>query len=151
MEDIKAVILQKSAAAGIPPPRWLSWDNASNHSLPKATVERGGFQRVELSAHSPDIHKVVEHTFARFKPRLHGQLYARFAARGVAEPSMDEVRVELESALAWAARAETIAADQASLHITLGIIATEVGQQYVMPDGRHFDGSGGNWPPRGFR
>lgn len=145
------VLEQKCRRAGIPLPKFLSFDNASCHNIMPTVYETRGFKRVPLSAHSPDMHKVIEHTFARFKSVLHHRIYENFAKTGVVQPSKDDVKRLIEEALREVAKPTTIAADQQSLPITLQIIASDEGQRFTVADGREFEGSGGNWPPRGFR
>lgn len=92
-----------------------------------------------------DIHKVIEHTFARLKTELHGLIYEHCVLKGVAQPSMEQVRVLLERALMKVADARTIAADQATLPVTLRMVATDKDVEFTMPDGRQYVGTGGNW------
>lgn len=131
-------------------PTWLSFDNASIHKLSDAQLPTG-FNRVPLSTYSPDIHKVIEHTFARLKAEFHGLLYEHCVSKGVAQPAMETVRVLLERALHKVAAAKTIAADQATLPVTLQMVATAKDVEFEMPDGRHFVGTGGNWARQGWR
>lgn len=145
------VLQQKCRRAGIPIPKFLSFDNASNHDINADVWTTRGLERVPLSTHSPDIHKVIEHTFARFKTLLHQKIFENFARKGVVQPSMHEVRRLIEEALHEVAKPATIAADQKTLPVTLQIIKHDEGQRFRLADGREFEGSGGNWPPKGFR
>lgn len=131
-------------------PRWLSFDNASNHNLQAADIP-AGFWRVPLSACSPDIHKLIEHTFARFKARLHALIYEECVARGVAQPPTSTVRALVERALREVTAPATIAADQATLPVTLGMIAHDEDEDFSVADGRHFVGTGGGWARERFR
>lgn len=125
-------------------PTWLSFDNPSIHNLRDEDFP-AGFHRVPLSKYSPDIHKVIEHTFARWKTEVHGLIYRECVLRGITEPSILQLQSILERALATVTKPATIAADQATLPVTLRMIATAAGQEFTMPDGRQYSGTGGNW------
>ena len=128
----------------------LPFDNASIHKLSNAQLPEG-FCRVPLSAYSPDIHEVIEHTFARLKTEFHGLLYEHCVSKGVPQPPIETVRRLLERALHKVTEAHTIKADQDTLPITLRMVATDKDVEFTMPDGRQYVGTGGNWAREGHR
>ena len=152
LRDLAAVLEARSRRAGIPCPGWLSYDNAGAHNGHEALLRTLGLQRVPLSPHSPDIHKVIEHTFARFKRRVAELLYAQLPQLPEGRrPSLAVVAKVVADALKAAATRDAIAGDVASLPHTLQIIATERLQEVELSNGRVVLGSGGDWPPKGFR
>lgn len=154
-EDIVAVLAEEAdprfKAAGMTEKPMLSFDNASIH---KAIVDRGllppGVEHVPLPSRSPDLHKVIEHTFGRLKPRVHEAVFDACRAAGKAELSHLEVRTLVERTLKEVAAAEKIAGDCESLTTTLRIVGTDRDVAFVH-DGREFVGTGGDWAPRGWR
>lgn len=146
-----AVIKDKAAKAGTPCPEWLSFDNAPNHNVGDTFVPGLGFKRVPLSPYSPDMHKVIEHTFSRFKRSLHASIYDRCAERGVSELTPPEVRRLAIAALEEAGAATSIAKDLRTLPVTLRMVATPEGQAFVAGDGRDYIGTGGNWARESWR
>ena len=129
----------------------LSFDNASIH---KAVAEGGrlpaAVERLKLPARSPDLHKVIEHTFGRLKPAVHEAVFDACREASTADLPPTRVRALLERTLNSVAGAEQIAADCNSLKTTLRIVGTDrnVAFQHA---GRELVGTGGDWAPRGWR
>jgi len=75
--------LRKAGVQGEP---LLSFDNASIHtSYAKAGRLPPGVARHVLPARSPDLHKVIEHTFGRLKPRVNEGVFDACATANAAE------------------------------------------------------------------
>lgn len=126
-----------------------SIDNASPHaaSLRRGTVRGVPFEHVHLPAHAPDMNKVVEHMFPILRRKLHDAIYSL--------PHPHTLTARQAQALLWDVfehiDPSSIAADVASLPLTLKVIATEAGHHFRWSDGTTHIGSGGNWPDRRYR
>lgn len=138
-------------AAGIQGEPIVSWDNAtihgenaSGHPLPPE------IERIKLPARSPDLHRVIEHTFGRLKPAAHAAAFDACRKAGTAEVPPSTVRQLVETTLERVSTAAQISADCERLKTTWKIVAADVNTTFEV-DGREFVGSGGDWAPRRWR
>ncbi len=138
-------------AAGDDAPTWVCFDTPHVHSVSPDFLKRLGYERVPLSAYSPDINSPIEHTFGRLKPTLHGRIYQACMEQRESELPLRKVHEVIESALADVSSAAVIARDVDRLVDVLQIIAGEEGQEFVTARGSAVEGTAGNWPPRGWR
>ena len=143
--------VRRLGAAGMQGVPILSFDNASIHTahtnaghLPPGVTQRA------LPARSPDLHKVIEHTFGRLKPRVAAAVYNACARAGTAELMNSAVRSIVERSLREVAMADMISKDCESLKTTLQIVAHDKGELFTL-DERVLEGTGGDWAPRRWR
>jgi hypothetical protein len=117
-----------------------------------------GFERALLPPLSPDFHKVIEHTFARFKQFLRELVYMEVAGAAVQVGSrqLSDIKVLdlCAAALHKAAGANVIARDVQSLRTTLEVVNHEKGERFMLAKNgvnKEYVGSGGDWPPKSLR
>jgi hypothetical protein len=121
----------------------LSYDNVASQA--GAILRSMGLtdaERVNLPPYSPDMHKIIEHTFHRLKDEVYKHCYA-FGT----EISATELQSIVRAAFAVVASRETIRADSCSLVDTYRCIATPKDQEWIDRKGHRHLGSGGDWPP----
>lgn len=118
----------------------------------KKAAPRLGFGRdstacCPIAPGSPDMNKPVEHAIHTLKAAFARELAAGAAARLTAKGAQALlVRLFREKV-----KADSVAADVATLPDTMRAIVTPRGQEFLGRDGKHYAGSGGDWAPRGLR
>lgn len=147
-EYVMAAIAYEAEQAGISNPIFVA-DNASVHTAmgPKSPNPRLRFPRWAIPAKSPDMNKPAEHAIAQTKAAFYRKLY---------ESSHRKLTGKLAQELMQAAFKESnkrssVAADVQTCALTLEVIATPEGQQFVDSLGHYHVGTGGNWPPKRYR
>lgn len=139
--DVKRQLAEKGYAAK------LSYDNAQQQRT--ADLARMGVQpgeKVDLPPYSPDMHKVIEHTFHRLKKAVYNYLYT-LGREATSEDVQEAVRI----CFMLEAEAETIKKDSDSLIDTYRCIAAGKDEEWEDRHGNRHLGSGGNWPPAKYR
>lgn len=127
----------------------VSWDNASFHNFGGVTgLGLSEAQHLVLPAHSPDLHQIIEHCFARLKQQLVVLLYKlgwdNVTPQAVADAVLQLCRGDK------VASADIIRAELPRLPKLYRVLSTPKGQTFF--DGmHHVQGSGGDWPPKGYR
>lgn len=127
-----------------------SWDNASMHTFKVSQVGLTQAQHLVLPPHSPDLHQIIEHCFARLKQELVVKLYHLGWDNVTPEVVAREVLELCEAEHGTVASAAVIKADLAHLPRLYRVLSTPKGQ-YVFDGSRWVQGSGGDWPPKGYR
>lgn len=127
-----------------------SWDNASMHTFRVSKVGLTPTQHLALPPHSPDLHQIIEHCFARLKQELVAKLYKLGWDNVTPEVVAREVLALCEDQHGTVASAAVIRADLAHLPRLYRVLSTPKGQ-YVFDGNRWVQGSGGDWPPKGYR
>lgn len=151
VEVLAAQAVRRLSAAGVQGEPVLSFDNASIHtSYARAGPMPRGVTRHVLPARSPDLHKVVEHTFGRLKPCVAEDVFDACAAANTAELSPSAVRGIVERSLREVAKADIISKDCESLKTTLRIVARAKGEAFMVGS-TVLSGTGGDWAPRRWR
>lgn len=135
----------------------LSMDNPRIHKEAQLSGILNS-ERVHLPEYSPDMHKCVEHVFARLKPQVYERLYAfdhHVTAREVQQIIRDLFTGAGGSAADMAARRQafqqSVLQDSRSLPLTYKVISTDKGVSFMDEHGRIHLGTGGDWPPSAYR
>lgn len=119
-----------------------SWDN--NKIQAAASLEKIGLradERLHLPTYSPDMHKVIEHTFAQLKRIIVqklAQLQPYQVTAAAAQRIVQEAFVELST--------DSIRKDIESLPLAWSVISAATGVHIQGPGGRRFQGSAGGYP-----
>jgi hypothetical protein len=132
----------------MPNPR-ISYDNnLIQKSANLADMGLSVLDKLPLAPYSPDVHKVVEHSFAIAKQTIKNWLWL-LSPHTVITP-------QVAQQLVWSAcmqlRSDGMFKDACSLPTTLAVIAATKGQVVVSPvDGSQHVGVGGGWPKASLR
>lgn len=151
-EDIlKAVhirILQMIRDRGMTWTPMYSWDHTNLHeNINYGKVGFAAQQRVALGVRAPDMHRVIEHVFGYCKPKLHAELY-RLDYQADGKKCQELTKEVFYNNVT----ANKVQADVAKLPLVYKIISTPEGQSFVyQPNGKMYQGSGGNWVKRAYR
>jgi hypothetical protein len=144
-EDIIAKAVQQAAI--LMPDAVFSWDK--NKIQAGAELKRMGLagnRVLPLSRYSPDMHKVIEHAIHQHKYIVHKQLLQPAGRQLIVREFQKLVKDSW-----FNIKQQGIEADVRSLPITYHIISTPKGVMSEGPDGRFYQGSGGDWPDKRFR
>ena len=110
----------------------FSFDNAPIHTIAgNATPPTWWTSRALLPPHSPDMHKVIEHVFARMKPKFRTWLYHHPALRTIEEYMAQVEQLFWENA--EVAGKEAIHGDVASLPATYAKVVEHRGGEIPKP------------------
>ncbi|KAI8467098.1 MAG: hypothetical protein J3K34DRAFT_471995 [Monoraphidium minutum] len=101
----------------------------------------------EISDPSPDVNKPIEHAIHTVKAAFLRALQEG-AAAGLTGRRAQTLVFDLWNSKVTPA---AVAADVATLPDTVRAIVTPTGQRFVARDGKRYEGSGGDWAPRGLR
>lgn len=148
MKAVHIKILGMIRAMGLNWTPMYSWDHTNLHeNIDWAKVGFAKEQRVALGVRAPDMHKVIEHVFGYCKPKLHAELYKLdYQADG------RKCQQLTKQVFYNNVTANKVKADAAKLPLIYQIISTPEGQPFVyQPDGKMYQGSGGNWVKRALR
>lgn len=124
-------------------------DNASVHSKlgRHSSCADLRYPRLAIPARSPDINKVAEHTIANVKAGFFDLVYAYPGPRLTARKAQKLLVQAFEERIT----SDSVAADAASLPLTLQVIAHDKDEQFEGVDGQLHMGSGGDWPAKRYR
>lgn len=126
----------------------FSYDN--NRIQAYANMESMGIspeERLVLPPWSPDMHKVIEHTFAQLKAHLQADMLTYNPARLTAHMAHQKVLFGFMNGISK----EGIRKDVESMPATWHIISSPAGVLRQGPDGRYYMGTGGEWADTGHR
>jgi len=138
----------------------ISMDNPNFQKYAKYGIRSN--LKIDLPKYSPDMHKVVEHIFARLKPLVYEEMY-RLDHPATAQEVQGMVRRifncevpdddpdKSKSALLKEQFRKSIEEDSESLVNTYRVIATDAGVMFMDEKGKTHIGVGGDWPPGTYR
>lgn len=134
---------------------YLSFDNATIHNLKASHLELPPHtERLALPVYSPDLNKVIEHTWGRFKAHLTDLVFDFTVQQGGKPLTPAELRVLVGRALRDVTDRDVIAADVRGLRLTCEAVRHAKDQEFDVEFGGktvRLTGTGGDWAPKRLR
>ena len=131
---------------------FASWDNAPIHNFKKRLAELGlhATKLIDLPPHSPDLHQLIEHVFARLKHQLVIALY-RLSWENVTPEKVVAITLSLlNNTCEQVCTPALLQRDLLNLVNCYKIVAAPT-TRYVQVNNHLVQGTEGGWPPKGFR
>lgn len=130
----------------------VSWDNATIHNFKARLAELGlhPTQLIDLPPHSPDLHQLIEHVFARLKQQLVVAMYRLGWEKVTPQIAIDMVLSLLNNTFDTVCTPSVLQRDLHNVINCYKIVAAPTNSQVWVND-HWVSGTDGGWPPKGFR
>ena len=133
-------------------PMFVSWDNAPIHNFKDRLAELGldAGKLIALPPHSPDLHQLIEHVFARLKRELVIALYYMGWENVTPEKASGAILSLLDNTRERVCTPGLLQQDLLNVVNCYKVVGAPTTSHINIKD-HWVAGSEGGWPPKGFR